>query len=196
MLLAVVAIIESNSHCRRLSGGCLRAAPTRAAGSLTGGFEVDGQREPCALLNSTDYLPPLRAVVGSPCGSSTQRNTGAKKRCREARSGLTACLNAVSDTRRGAPATGPSLPREIRLGQPNTPRMRATLACAFAAAAAALPSLRRRMAIEENQPREHTAIYVWDKAVWFAPHGHDRRAADARTRRRLGDYENDYEKPV
>ena len=41
-------------------------------------------------------------------------------------------------------------------------------------AAAALPSLRRRMAAaDENQPREHTAIYVWDKAVWFAPHGHD-----------------------
>ena len=55
--------------------------------------------------------------------------------------------------------------------------MRAALAlCAVAAAAAALPSLRRRMAdnaADETQPREHTAIYVWDKAVWFAPHGHD-----------------------
>ena len=53
--------------------------------------------------------------------------------------------------------------------------MRAALAlCAVAAAAAALPGLRRRMAeADENQPREHTAIYVWDKAVWFAPHGHD-----------------------
>ena len=48
--------------------------------------------------------------------------------------------------------------------------MRAALAlCAFAAAAAALPSLRRRMAeADENQPRAHTAIYVWDKAIWFA----------------------------
>ena len=73
--------------------------------------------------------------------------------------------------------------------------MRAALAlCAFAAAAAALPSLRRRMAIEENQPREHTAIYVWDKAVWFAPHGHDpAEPPDEWTRRRLGDYENDYD---
>ena len=75
--------------------------------------------------------------------------------------------------------------------------MRAALAlCAVAAAAAAFPSLRRRMAIEENQPREHTAIYVWDKAVWFAPHGHDpAEPPDEWTRRRLGDYENDYEKP-
>ena len=74
--------------------------------------------------------------------------------------------------------------------------MRAALAlCAFAAAAAALPSLRRRMA-EEQQPREHTAIYIWDKAVWFAPHGHDpAEPPDEWTRRRLGDYENDYEKP-
>ena len=78
--------------------------------------------------------------------------------------------------------------------------MRAALAlCAVAAAAAALPGLRRRTAADENhenQPREHTAIYVWDKAVWFAPHGHDpAEPPDEWTRRRLGDYENDYEKP-
>ena len=51
-------------------------------------------------------------------------------------------------------------------------------------------------ASDENQPREHTAIYVWDKAIWFAPHGHDpAEPPDEWTRRRLGDYENDYEKP-
>ena len=47
----------------------------------------------------------------------------------------------------------------------------------------------------ENQPRDKS-IYVWDKAVWFAPHGHHvAEPPDEWTRRRLGDYENDYEKP-
>lgn len=64
------------------------------------------------------------------------------------------------------------------------------------AAAAALPSLRRKLADDKQQPRPRTTVYIWDKAVWFAPHGHDPAVApDVWTRRRLGDYENDYEKP-
>jgi hypothetical protein len=60
----------------------------------------------------------------------------------------------------------------------------------------ALPSLRRPSLSDEKQPRPRTTVYIWDKAVWFAPHGHDPAVApDVWTRRRLGDYENDYEKP-
>ena len=137
------------------------------------------------------------------------RNTGAKRRCREAFR-PNSCLNVVSDTRRGAPATGPTPAREIRLGQPQ--------AQVNAEAGRAQPISsdegsprpvrlrrgggRRRRACDEGWPlkrisRASILRFTSGTRPSGSLHGHDpaEHARSARTRRRLGDYENDYEKP-
>ena len=86
----------------------------------------------------------------------------------------------------------------------------ASLAVALAAAAGGLrserdagqPSVLARAAagLRRWRPfaRKDAAayIYVWDRAVLFAPAGADVAALDPPTRRRLGDYDNDYKKPA
>ena len=86
-------------------------------------------------------------------------------------------------------------------GNKSRPRRRLAAALFAPAALAAAPGLRGNPEEAAVPPaREQTTIYVWDKAVWFAPHGHDPAEPPAEwTRRRrlreLGDYENDYQKP-
>ena len=72
-------------------------------------------------LPTTKTTPRRAALVvcrASPPQASV--TLGPKSAVVRPRSGPNSCLRAASDTRRGAPATGPSPPREIRLGQPNT----------------------------------------------------------------------------